>query len=67
MTELGLLKENVKDFGLGWDLLRFDYAKFDVNGSAKKKKKKKNIYIYIYIDSRYENKAYLTKWCYYFF
>ena len=44
MAELGLLKENVKDFGLGWDLLRFDYVKFDVNGSAKKK----NIYIYIY-------------------
>ena len=35
MAELGLLKENVKEFGLGWDLLSFDYVKFDVNGSAK--------------------------------
>ena len=39
LAELGLLKENEKDFGLGCDLLSFDYVKFDVNGSAKKKKK----------------------------
>ena len=38
LTELGLLKEKVKDFGLGWDLLSFDYVKFHVNGSVKKKK-----------------------------
>ena len=38
LAELGLLKENEKDFGLGCDLLSFDYVKFDVNGSAKKKK-----------------------------
>ena len=35
LADLGLLIENVKDFGLGWDLLSFDYVKFDVNGSAK--------------------------------
>ena len=40
MAKLGLLKENVKEFGLGWDLLSFDYVKFDVNGSTQKKKKK---------------------------
>ena len=38
LAELGLLKENEKDFGLGCDLLSFDYVKFDVNGSTKKKK-----------------------------
>ena len=43
LAELGLLKENEKDFGLGCDLLSFDYVKFDVNGSAKKKKKKLQI------------------------
>ena len=40
MAKLGLLKENIKEFGLGWDLLSFDYVKFDVNGSTQKKKKK---------------------------
>ena len=43
LAELGLLKENEKDFGLGCDLLSFDYVKFDVNGSAKKKKNVANI------------------------
>ena len=43
MAELGLLKENVKDFGLGWDLLSFDYVKFHVNGFEKKKEKVANI------------------------
>ena len=37
MDKLGLLRENVKEFGLGWDLLTFDYVKFEENGSAKKK------------------------------
>ena len=32
-----MLRENVKEFGLGWDLLTFDYVKFEVNGSGKKK------------------------------
>ena len=49
MAELGLLKENVKDFGLGWHLLRFDYVKFEVNGFAK------YIYIYIYIVANIAN------------
>ena len=38
-----MLRENVKEFGLGWDLLTFDYVKFEVNGSGKKKKKVANI------------------------
>ena len=37
MDKFGLLRENVKEFGLGWDLLTFDYVKFEVNGSGKKK------------------------------
>ena len=43
LSELGLLKENVKGFGLGWDLLSFDYVKFHVNGFEKKKEKVANI------------------------